>query len=288
MQQIDRYIPIELLGAGGAGRVFRARDSVLGREVALKVLEDGEAPIPEARAMARVSHPNLVTVFDAGTSGDLGYIAMELVDGVRLERWCATQPSMSARRRVLRDVAHALVALHEAGLVHGDVSPRNVLVDAVGRARVLDLGLCHDAMEDPAALRGAGTPAYMAPEQVRRERPTLRSDVFSFCVLAFEVLFGPHPYGGHGARARRAMFRDEITAVNSLSESSRVRDAIVRGLRRDPERRPHDLQSILTALQPRTEARRAIALDRESGRGHRRRLRTGAGFRPATRSPPAP
>src|SRR5579862_4327593 len=217
---IGRYVILERLGQGGMGVVYRAYDPELDRRIALKLVRADsrhhlalrQRLVREAQAMARVSHANVLTVYDAGTVGDEVFIAMELVDGVTLGRW------LRAERRAWRDVidrfvgaGRGLAAAHAAGLVHRDFKPDNVLVAASGAVRVTDFGLARAAREsDPDAApspsaspsrltqTGAvlGTPAYMAPEQVRGEAVDARADQFSFCVALYEALWGETPFSG--------------------------------------------------------------------------------------------
>ncbi|MEM6994111.1 MAG: serine/threonine-protein kinase, partial [Myxococcota bacterium] len=223
-----RYVVLQHIGAGGAGTVYAAYDPELNRKVALKVLND-ERPrsrqrlMREAQAIAKVTHPNIVAVHDVGTHQGRVYIAMEFVDGFTLRRWLAvkTRPWQDVLDK-LNAAGEGLAAAHDAGLVHRDFKPDNVLVDRAGRVVVLDFGLARRAStagdsrqseEDQqidAMLRtprhtpldinitGAGalmgTPAYMAPEQHLRQRVDARTDQFSFCVVFWEALYGERPF----------------------------------------------------------------------------------------------
>jgi hypothetical protein len=205
--------------------VFTAHDPQLDRKVAIKVLRSeiraaptgprlDERLLREAQAMAQLSHPNVVAVHDVGTFGDRIFIAMELVDGQTLAHW------LTAARRPQRDViamfiaaGRGLVAAHTAGLVHRDFKPENVLVGNDGRVRVTDFGLAHRAAlaVEPTGASGAvadrgrtttgvlaGTPFYMAPEQLAGERVDARGDQFSFCVALYAALTGQHPFRARG------------------------------------------------------------------------------------------
>jgi len=218
--QIGRYRILDLVGAGGMGVVYSAFDPELDRRVALKLVRtaaDEESQrarlLREARAIARVAHPNVVAVHDAGTIGDRVFIAMEFVDGATLTK---SSRSLPERLELLAQAGQGLLAAHRAGLVHRDFKPDNVLVGRDGRVRVTDFGLARPQAEsDPAPspdeLRRspdvpltqtgalAGTPAYMAPEQMRGERIDVRADVFSFCVTAWECLHGARPFAGRSA-----------------------------------------------------------------------------------------
>lgn len=220
---IGRFVVRETLGRGGAGVVYAADDPQLGRVVALKMLRDRDRSdgaehvrlLREARALARLSHPNVVQVFEVGETADGVFIAMERVDGLTLAEWLAARP------RPLREVlevfvqaARGLAAAHAVGLLHRDFKPGNALVGADGRVRIVDFGLArtsnpasersapdlHDergpdtAVSAPASRARAGTPAYMSPEQRRGDALDVRSDVFSFCVALFEATHGARPF----------------------------------------------------------------------------------------------
>jgi eukaryotic-like serine/threonine-protein kinase len=194
------------LGAGTSGVVYEARDPELDRRVAVKVLrpeasEQRERLLREARSLARLSHPNVVTVYEVGSFERGVYVAMELVEGVALKRWLEYPRGSNEIVGVLAQAARGLAAAHARGVVQRDFKPENVIVGEDGRVRVIDFGLAgaaesiDPAGEDPdgAALRLTrtgeviGTPAYMAPEQVRGGRVDARADQFAFCVVACEA-----------------------------------------------------------------------------------------------------
>jgi serine/threonine protein kinase/tetratricopeptide (TPR) repeat protein len=245
---VGRYLVLERLGAGGMGEVYAAFDPQLNRRVAIKLLlpggegsDRGESRVRlmrEAQAMARLSHPHVLPVYDIGEHGDRVFIALELVEGSTLRQWLKEQP------RPWREVVHTLAlagqglaAAHAAGLVHRDFKPDNVLVGRDGRVLVYDFGLAceqgtgspgapppvdlarilrsepispdgsisglhtRDPLETPVTRAGLimGTPGYMAPEQYRQEAVTARADQFSFCATLYYALYGEHAFEGHGA-----------------------------------------------------------------------------------------
>ena len=218
--RIGRYEIERRVGLGGMGVVYAARDPQLDRRVAVKLLRpdatfpDAETArrrlVAEAQALARLSHPNVVPVFDAGLLGEDVFITMELVEGVTLSAWLRAQPRRW--REVLArflSAGRGLCAAHEQGIVHRDFKPENVLVGRDGRVRVLDFGLAQRlSATDLAGLGGApperapagsvlaGTPRYMAPEQWRREPTSPATDQFSFAVALHEALFGERPFAG--------------------------------------------------------------------------------------------
>jgi serine/threonine-protein kinase len=208
--RIDRFTIEALLGQGGMGAVYRALDPRLGRRVAIKLLDglasDAQARARfdrEARLIAALDHPAAVHVYEAGEASGTPYIAMELVDGVTLRVAAAQEPSWRVRVGWLVEVASALAAAHDAGLVHRDVKPDNVMVRKDGRVKVLDFGIARrlrvdgDTVEARVTADGTiiGTPRYMAPEQLRDEPLDGRADQFAWGVTAYEVLCGSSPWG---------------------------------------------------------------------------------------------
>jgi tRNA A-37 threonylcarbamoyl transferase component Bud32/tetratricopeptide (TPR) repeat protein len=280
--QLSRYVIERVIGAGGMGVVYAARDPELDRKVAIKLLREqridgarGEAfktrLVREARAMAQLTHPNVVTVFDVGTLGDRVFIVMELVAGSTLRGWLEQTPR--SRREVLsvfRRIGEGLAAAHSAGIVHRDVKPENVLVADDGRVLVTDFGLARSALSPlPAGvptevgkltMTGAliGTPAYMAPEQIDGGEATAQSDVFSYSVALYEALYHERPFGGA-----------TLTEVSSAIREGRVREAprsadvpawlrrvVLRGLNADPAQRPASIAELLHELARDPERRR--------------------------------
>lgn len=208
-----RYVLAERIGAGGMGRVFRARDEVLRRDVAVKIFfadrtDEAESlrRMAEARALAALDHPSLVTLYDARLdTGDHVYLVMELIDGPSLQRRIergALAPADVAG--IVADLAAALAVVHEAGIVHRDIKPSNVLLRPVRgtdrgvEAVLADFGVAHlvDATRLTTPGTVIGTAAYLAPEQVRGEPPQPASDVYALGLLAIEALTRLHPFGG--------------------------------------------------------------------------------------------
>lgn len=208
-----RYVLIERIGAGGMGRVFRARDEVLRRDVAVKIFftdrSDEAEPLrrmSEARALAALDHPSLVTLYDARLdAGDHVYLVMELIDGPSLQRRIEQGPLSPVEvAGILSDLAAAVAVVHDAGIVHRDIKPSNVLLRPVrGTARgveavLADFGVAHlvDATRLTTPGTVIGTAAYLAPEQVRGEAPQAASDVYALGLLTIEALTRLHPFGG--------------------------------------------------------------------------------------------
>jgi len=208
----ERYEIEALVGRGGMGEVYRAKDSRLHRRVALKVLRTDHAAaditevggsarlLREARATAALNHPNAVAIYELGEAEGIPYIAMELVQGESLRAHCG-HDRVSTETKVgwLVDVARALWAAHKVGLVHRDVKPNNVMVSEEGLVKVLDFGLAKPKL-DPSGFETMmgqvlGTPKYMAPEQLEGKPADAASDQFAFGLTAYELLSGVYPGG---------------------------------------------------------------------------------------------
>ena len=266
--RIGRYVALRVLGEGGMGVVIAAHDPELERQVAIKLVHPsvwraatGEARDQlrdEARAMARLIHPNVVAVHDLGTVGDQLFVAMELVTGTSLDVWLAQRPR--PWREVLAvclDAGRGLAAAHRAGLVHRDVKPRNVLVDDTGRPRIADFGLAALTRGDVAEVSPGGTPAYMSPEQHWRTPVGPSSDQFNYCVMVYEALYGERPFAG----STRAEIADAVTRgrVRPPPPRSRVpravRRALLRGLAPESGARFPSMVALLAALAPRPVGR---------------------------------
>lgn len=206
LESWERYEVVTFLGAGGMGSVYKVFDPSLMRFAALKILqrsEPGLGPrlLQEARAQARVDHPHVCQVYEAGEVAGRAYIAMQYIDGVRFDEAVAGLPRDSVVR-LLVPVARAVDAAHETGLVHRDLKPANILIGHRSSGRlhpyVLDFGLAKD-LDGPSLSRSdviTGTPAYLSPEQIRGQGVDRRTDVFSLGVVLYESLAGRTPYAG--------------------------------------------------------------------------------------------
>ena len=286
--RVGRYTVLRMLGSGGMGVVLSAYDEELDRRIALKLLRPdrrgdsshGRARmLREAQALARLSHPNVIHVYEVGQYEDQVFLAMEYVPGDTLRRWLKQKPR--GWREVVDMFVQAgrgLSAAHAVGLVHRDFKPDNVLVGTDGRARVLDFGLVRTNVEpvpasgEPAASAPAvapdgdqgplsdaltrvgtalGTPAYMAPEQHRIEPVDARADQFSFCVALHEALYGERPFPGRDALSLLASIEDGV--MNDPPQGARVpawlRRVVLRGLRTYAADRHATMDDLLRALQ---------------------------------------
>ncbi len=273
-----RFTIERALGTGGMGTVYAASDQTLGRTVAIKVHHAAGGGVRlrrEAIAMARLAHPNVVTVFEVGELDQRPFVVMEYVIGTTLREWLAAEPrDASAILAVMIEAGEGLAAAHAAGLIHRDIKPENVLIGSDGRTRVGDFGLARDRdskddtppasapdrLLSPMTQTGAvlGTPAYMAPEQVSGQNVDARTDQFSYCVTAWEALWGERPFVG-------ATFEQLLEALTSgtrrplpplMKVPPHVRIALERGLSRDPEARFPTMQALLAALRPPLPKRR--------------------------------
>jgi WD40 repeat protein/serine/threonine protein kinase len=287
VSRIGRYMILRFVGAGGMGEVFAAYDATLDRKVAIKLLpaelggklERRTRLLREAQALAKLSHANVVQVYEVGEHEGQVYVVMEYVEGQTLDAWVVGEggerPSAREILAMYVQAGRGLAAAHRAGLVHRDFKPSNVLVDADGRARVLDFGLVvgsldkheqGELLEERAASDSfraldveltttgtmLGTPAYMAPEQFAGQIVDARADQFGFCVALHEALTGVRPFTGRtvaelmqnvaeGVRVRR---------LGARAMSRRVSRALDRGLAVKPALRWASMEALLDALQP--------------------------------------
>ena len=289
---VDRFVLEALVGQGGMGAVYRARDPKLQRRVALKVLRaevtggtgstssEGTARLlREARAAASLDHPNAVAIYDVGEHDGQPYIAMELVEGKSLRALVGDAGVPAGERlRVLVDVARALAAAHKRGLVHRDVKPENVMIRDDGVVKVLDFGIArrHAAPTDPhgsttpeglatITQEGAvlGTPLYMAPEQIRGDALDGRADQFAWGVMAYELLTGKVPWV-----FERDAFRLVAAILTSTPEPlgprapdvpGAVASAVERAIAKEPSSRFPTMDHLVAAVEAATTSPAALA-----------------------------
>ncbi len=221
---IGRYEVVGSIGGGGMGVVLRGRDPVLDRSVAIKLARVGQGDqaqmLREAQALARLSHPNVVAVYDFGESGGEVFVAMALVEGLPLSRWLAESHSSIEKLRVLDGVAAGLAAIHDANLVHRDIKPDNVVVRENGEVVIVDFGLARPSASGAAGTGVAGTRHYVAPEVIAGGAATPASDQYAWWILVDEVL-GAHPRVD-AVRARgmsNDRFRDMRAAAQALQRA---------------------------------------------------------------------
>ena len=284
--RVGRYVIDDCIGAGGMGVVYAAVDSELHRRVAVKVLRgarDGaldsrgrERLLREARTLARLSHPNVVTVYDVGMHGEHLFVAMELVEGGSLTTW------LRGERRPLGDIldrlqeaGQGLAAAHAAGVVHRDVKPDNILVGADGRARMTDFGLARvepervkavvDGVLSDAPLTTThalvGTPLYMAPEQLMGTTADARSDQWSFCATLYEAVAGVRPFPAEVTARSEAIDGGTLAAPQPGRRVPGWLERVARrGLRAAPDERWPSVAALVAALAHGRSRRRRVLL----------------------------
>jgi TonB family protein len=211
IQKVGRYLPQEEVGRGGMGVVYKALDSLIGRTIALKVIRLSSTGVAEAdllrkhllgeaRSAGSLSHPGIVVIFDVGHEADMAYIAMEFVEGPTLQQMLAAHPLLEHARllEILRQSAAALDYAHLKGIVHRDVKPANIMLHRDGTVKIADFGIAKVTATLHQTQTGQlmGTPSYMAPEQMKGQSASGRSDQFSLAVVAFEMLAGAKPFIG--------------------------------------------------------------------------------------------
>ena len=267
-----RYRLIELLGQGGMATIYRAADTGLGRDVALKLLRSEYLRDPdfssrfrqEAQAAASLSHPNVVTVYDYGEDPSGPFIVMELVDGEDLATILRRSGALPARQaaRIAAGVGRALAAAHASGIVHRDIKPGNVLIGRDGRVKVVDFGIARAVAEAQVTLPGTtlGSVHYFSPEQARGDPTTAASDIYSLGIVLYEMLTGVRPWEGDSAAgvalARLSGPIPDPAAVRS-SVPTELAAITRRALARDPADRftsasamADELEAWLAAPQP--------------------------------------
>ncbi|HEX8793480.1 MAG TPA: serine/threonine-protein kinase [Polyangiaceae bacterium] len=263
--RVGRYEILGVIGEGGMSYVYLAHDPELDRDVALKLMrvrvgsEGARRLRREAQALAQLSHPNVVPVYDAGMVGGQAFVAMEYVEGKTLRRWLRSKPPWRQVLSVMIDAGQGLAAAHARGLIHRDFKPDNVLLGDDGRVRVLDFGLARlagvldgsivpsnpsdsippssasppSSSSSGRALASAdalvtradqliGTPAYMAPEQVRRDPIDARADLFAFGITLYEALYGMRPFEAP-ARPQSAGSRERTMTAASITDTTLLR-----------------------------------------------------------------
>jgi serine/threonine protein kinase len=260
----ERYEIIREVGIGGMGRVYQAIDRDLDEVVALKVLRGADAEekqverfLRELKLARRIAHPNVVKVFDLGSWRDHRYISMEFVDGVNLEQWRRLQPSLDVARavRMMSDVARALGTAHAIGIVHRDIKPQNILVQAGDLPKVLDFGIARSGSGDKDLTTQGfvmGSPKYMSPEQVQALPIDARTDIYSLGVVMYFLFTGREPFVGESATgiAHRQIHekpRPPQELNGSLPEW--LNHVILKALEKRPERRFDTMEEMASTLE---------------------------------------
>ncbi len=264
MSTFGRYEILDKLGEGAMGVVYRAQDSAIGRPVALKMLNaefGGEQELVqrfmrEAETIGRLSHPNIVTVFDMGDAEGRLYMAMELLEGEDMRSLIERRAPIALvdRVRILGQISEGLAYAHSRGVVHRDIKPANIIVTSSGRVKLLDFGLARVATRATMTRRGVilGTPDYMAPEQAMGRATDQRSDMFSAGAVFYEFLTHSKPFRAktlHGVLYQ--IIQEQPEALLSLNPELPARlAAVVHGMmRKEPDKRPAAVEDVQRQLQ---------------------------------------
>ena len=289
-RKLGRYVLMEKVGQGGMGAVYRAHDPQLDRTMAIKLLrpdtevaDDGMRStrelrlLREAQALARLSHPNVVAVHDAGTEFGQVYVVMEFVPGQNLAQWLREAPRLATEViDVFVQAGKGLAAAHSRGVVHRDFKPSNVFVGQDGRVRVGDFGLARVEGPRPSSDRAVagvawpaempltgegvamGTVAYMAPEQMLGQTVDARADQYSFCVALHEALWAERPTLAQGLMGLEGVKRTDLVRARGIP--GHIRKTLARGFRINPAERHASMDVLLAALEGRRTTARWLVL----------------------------
>jgi eukaryotic-like serine/threonine-protein kinase len=270
--RLGRYEIVSLLGQGGMGEVYTARDETLDRSVALKILPTHRTSDPdrvarflrEARASSALNHPSIVSVHDAGSEGNVHFLAMELIDGESLAHWSRKRRSSERIAEVMAQIADGLSRAHAAGIVHRDLKPENIMITRDGHAKIVDFGVAkltertsgrpHTGISTPTAR--VGTTAYMSPEQVEARPVDHRADVFAFGVVLYELLTGRNPFAS-------SQYADTLHNIVHLDPpladvQAQLRRVVRRCLEKDPERRYDSMKDVALDLRETSDEREVV------------------------------
>jgi serine/threonine protein kinase/tetratricopeptide (TPR) repeat protein len=273
-QEIGRFVIVELIGAGGMGEVYRAKDKMLRRDVAVKVLPAAFALDPgrkqrflrEARSAAALNHPNICTVYEIDEQEGQLFIAMEYCDGMPLYQLIRRRPlALAAAISIVLQVAEALAEAHRRQIIHRDVKSSNVIVDAKTRARLLDFGLASggSSSDSPGdstlTIEHIGTPAYMAPERFELGVNDVRGDIWGLGVVLYEAITGRLPFAGDHAQLAYSIVNTYPPPASSLRAGlpPELDDIVDKALAKEPSERyqtvanlAEDLEQILRIVEP--------------------------------------
>ena len=287
-RELGPYRIVAPLGAGGMGEVYRARDSKLGRDVAIKILPSHFTADPERRArfarearlLATLNHPHIGAIYGLEEADGVAALVLELVEGPTLAERLERGPlPISDALAIARQIAEALDAAHEKGIVHRDLKPANIVLQGAvasgvpsgeWRAKVLDFGLAKTTavglppdltqrrsgtLDGTAEGRILGTPAYMSPEQARGQAVDKRTDIWAFGCVVFEMLSGRRPFGGDTISDTfvSILEREPDWAVLPAETPASIRTLLERCLRKDPRRRLHDIADALIEIDDRSQ-----------------------------------
>lgn len=261
--RLGPYRLLAMLGSGGMGMVFRAEDTVLKREVALKLMRPGLASeakqrfLREARAMAALQHDHVVAVYQVGEERDMPYLAMQYLKGMTLADWLTAKPPLTIPQvlKFGRDTSLGLAAAHKKGLVHRDIKPSNLWLEAPkGRVKILDFGLVKPSAETELLTQSGGlmgTPPYMSPEQARSEPLDARSDLFSLGTVLYQALTGKQPFVCDSlVQVIYAVIHKEPPPIRELNPAcpQGLADLVMSLLRKQRGDRPQSAQAVIAAF----------------------------------------
>lgn len=268
IESIGPFVVTGFLGKGGMGAVYKAKDVMLHREVAIKVILSGEHAdvldrekfLAEARAAAGVEHPNIVTVYQVGMAGDSPYIVMPLLKGENLADRLRREKKLPPVevQRILRETAAGLKAAHDKGIVHRDIKPANLWIEQSGNVRILDFGLARAieglAQHDDVTMTGgkiAGSPPYMSPEQVRGQIVDRRSDLWGLGCIAYECLAGHRPFTGNMFDVMEKILDKDPPPLDAPKP---LKALVSKLLQKDRNLRPADAGELIGPIEPEGKA----------------------------------
>ena len=258
----SRYLVQSLVASGGMASVYRARDSVLEREVALKIIHPHLATDKsfvekfrrEAKMAAKLSHPNLVNVFDQGTDGEITFLVMEFVPGITLRDAMNDFGLLDASRtlEIIEPLTAGLAAAHSAGILHRDLKPENIFLDDNGNVKLGDFGLARAITQHTETGSVVGTVAYLSPELVTRGQADARSDIYSLGVMIFEMLTGRQPFEGEQAvQVAYQHANDRVPAPSSIKPGvpPLLDEIVLWATARNPKDRPANARELLPVIK---------------------------------------
>src|SRR5436190_6082753 len=292
LKSLGRYAVKGVLGKGAMGLVYDGHDAQLDRRVAIKTiltrnLDEATAKHyemrfrREVRAVARLNHPNIVQVYDFGTEGELAYIVMEFIQGRELKDMLDAKEPLELGKifKLMGELLGALDFAHEAGVIHRDVKPANVMIDTAGHAKLADFGVSRvtetEGDQGEATRAGAmvGTPSYMSPEQIQGQTIDRRTDIFSAGILFYQLLTGQKPFeGGQWALAKKIVQDDPVWPSSIVQVPPAIDRVCARAMAKEADKRYQtakafaaDLQLILEGKPPKEAAAPAKAPQSKAG-----------------------
>ncbi|MFZ0449503.1 MAG: serine/threonine-protein kinase [Desulfatiglandaceae bacterium] len=282
MEQLGRYLIQEEIGKGGMGIVYRAYDPEIDRNLALKVLRSDQAEdeeivrrfVREAKAAGRLTHPNIVIIYDVGEDKGRAFIAMELLSGLSLENMIRKGPlPLKDAFFLAGQIAHALHYAHRKGVIHRDIKPSNIIIDGVGQVKITDFGIARvqDVALQEQTRTGEilGTPTYMSPEQIQGKKVGGSADLFSLGLILYEMISGEKPFKGDSIVSLfHAILNEQpIPLKRKISGLSGDVDKIVlKALEKDPSKRYDSGDDFARALLEFQERGETVVLSGAPGR----------------------